>query len=297
VIRFTFFAVFTYLAMAYCIVGRAATVTFFDPEQVATLVAEGTTSDQIRSTGYYFTYTRDKLFTGGGPEPIGRYVRIPWPQGVEAQAVTSGPNPGKAKITIERVDGSVFDFTAFTAKLLANTAGAGGTFEVVPFLNGEEVLPNPITFDATGYYGSTFSYNQSPNPWGSTAPLTGYDKYSIDLYVDFALIGLTFDGPPVPMPPGDFNQNYVVDAADYVVWRNADGSAAEYEQWRTNFGAAAGSGALSNYLVPEPPVTILELVLIGSLRRSKQIRDRWVNQATRRRMLVRKNRRLPSQLT
>ena len=80
---------------------RAATMTFFDPSQIATLVTEGTTSDKIRSNGYYFTYTRDKLFTGGGSEPIGRYVRIPWPEGVEAQAVTAGPNHSKAKITIE----------------------------------------------------------------------------------------------------------------------------------------------------------------------------------------------------
>ena len=205
-IRFAHLTVAALIGFACCAPGRAATMTFFDPSQIATLVAEGTTWDKIRSNGYYFTYTRDKLFTGGGPEPIGRYVRIPWPEGVEAQAVTAGPNPGKAKITIERVDGDIFDFTAFTAKLLANTAGAGGTFEVVPFLNGQEMLPDPVTFDATGYYWSTFSYDTSPNPWGSTAPLTGYDKYTIDLYVDFALIGLTFEGAPIPGPPGDLQQ-------------------------------------------------------------------------------------------
>lgn len=179
-----------------------ATVVFFNSGQIATPVATGVTSDTISSEGYLFTYTRDKLFTGGVglTEPIGRQVRVPWPQGVEAQAVTSGPNPGKAKITIERVDGDVFDLPAFTAKLLANTAGAGGTLEVVPFLNGQEAFNNPITFDATGIAGNTFSYNTSPNPWGSTALLTGFDKYTIDLYVDFALVGLTLEGAPVPEP-------------------------------------------------------------------------------------------------
>jgi hypothetical protein len=244
-------------------------MTFFDPSQVATLVAEGTTSDKIRSNGYYFTYTRDKLFTGGGSEPIGRYVRIPLPEGIEAQAVTAGPNHSKARITIERVDGDVFDFTAFTARLLANTAGAGGTFEVVPFLNGQEMLPDPVTFDVTGYYWSTFSYDTSPNPWGSTAPLTGYDKYTIDLYVDFALIGLTFEGAPIPKPPGDFNNDYVVDAADYVVWRRTDGTQGNYDVWRANFGQAAGTGATIGSAaidwVPEPATISLLFVGILSL--------------------------------
>ena len=62
---------------------------------------------------------------------------VPWPQGVEAQAVTVPP-PGvtdyKARITLQRVDGAVFDLTAFTAKLLANTAGAGADFEIMPLL-------------------------------------------------------------------------------------------------------------------------------------------------------------------
>jgi hypothetical protein len=254
--RFVHFSIAAFIGSACYVPGLAATITFFDPSQIATLVAQGTTSDKIRSNGYYFTYTRDKLFTGGGSEPIGRYVRIPWPDGVEAQAVTAGPNPGKAKITVERVDGDVFDFAAFTARLLANTAGAGGTFEVVPFLNGQEMLPDPVTFDATGYYWSTFSYDQSPNPWGSTAPLTGYDKYTIDLYVDFALIGLTFEGAPIPIPPGDYNNNYVVDAADYVVWRKTDGTPTNYDIWRANFGQAAGAGAamesVGNASIPEP---------------------------------------------
>ncbi len=237
------------------------------------LVSEGTTSDKIRSNGYYFTYTRDKLFTGGGPDPIGRYVRIPWPDGVEAQAVTSGPTLSKAKITIERVDGDVFDFSAFTARLLANTAGAGGTFEVVPFLNGQEMLPDPVTFDATGYYWSTFTYNTSPNPWGSTAPLTGYDKYTIDLYVDFVLTGLTFEGAPIPGPPGDYNSNGVVDAADYVLWRKTDGTQANYDVWRANFGQTAGAGAgigsVANASIAEPQTVVILLggMLALSLRR------------------------------
>lgn len=129
----------------------AGTILFFNINQIATLVSSGTTSDTLMSEGYRFTYTRDKLFTGGVglTNPIGRGVRIPWPEGVEAQYVTSGSNPTKASITIRREDGSVFDLTSFTVKLLAN-AGAGRAIEIVPLLNGEEPLNNPLYFDASG---------------------------------------------------------------------------------------------------------------------------------------------------
>ncbi len=193
---------------------NAAATIFFDPSQTATVTATGVTSDTIASRGYLFTYTRDKLFTGGTGQVIGRTVRIPWPDGVEAQAVTTPP-PGvtdyKARITIQRADAHVFDLTALTFRLLANTAGAGGTLEIMPLLNGEDAFADPIYFDATGYSWSTFSYDESPNYWGSTALLKGYDTYKIGLYVDFALTALTLQCDAVP---GDFDGDTDVDQAD-----------------------------------------------------------------------------------
>ena len=44
---------------------------------------------------------------------------------------------------------------------------------------------------------------------------------------------------------GDFNGDNVVDAADYVVWRNSGGSQSAYDLWRANFGQTGG--------VPLPP--------------------------------------------
>ncbi len=88
-----------------------------------------------------------------------------------------------------------------------------------------------------------------------------------------------------PIPPGDYNKNGVVDAADYVLWRKGDLAAdsngdavidqTDYDFWRANFGnpnpPGAGAG-LSNTAVPEP--TALTLVAMGLLaaclgRRSK----------------------------
>jgi hypothetical protein len=187
------------LAFGLSVSANAATIDFFNPSQVATPVASGVTSDTISSEGYLFTYTRDKLFTGGVglATPIGRYVRVPWPDGVEAQAVTVGP-VGNAQITISRVDGNVFDISAFSAKLLANTAATGAAFEVMPQLNGEDAFSNPVFFDASGYYSSSFAYNAGTAQ--STAPLTGFDTYKFSLFVDFALSGITLTDAVTPVP-------------------------------------------------------------------------------------------------
>lgn len=200
------------------------TTLFFDATQSTNLVATNATSDTISSEGYLFTYTRDKLFTGGTSNVIGRPVRVFWPDGMEAQYVTAGPNPGKAQITVRRVDGAVFDLTAFTARLLAN-AGAGRAIEIVPLLNGEEPLNDPLYFDVSGNYGNEFSYDTSPNYLGSTAALTNYDAYVIGLTLDYALMSLTVvDASPSPpvltilqLGVGSIEVSWPADASDYTL--------------------------------------------------------------------------------
>jgi hypothetical protein len=172
----------------------AGTTVFFQASQTTNLVSSGTTSDTISSEGYLFTVTRDKLFTGGIglPDPIGRAVRVPWPAGLEAQAVTSGPVLSKARIDITRQDGQPFAITSFTGQLLANTAGAGGAFEIMPMVNGEDAAANPFTYNASGYTGSTFTY--------ATPELAGFDSYKLTLYVDYAVMSLTVVDASQPPP-------------------------------------------------------------------------------------------------
>ncbi|MEX2169554.1 MAG: PEP-CTERM sorting domain-containing protein [Pirellulales bacterium] len=83
-------------------------------------------------------------------------------------------------------------------------------------------------------------------------------------------------------PPGDYNRDGTVDAADYTVWRDTlgqsvmqgisadgDGSGvvdtADYDVWKTNFGAAAtgAAEASSAPVVPEP--ASLALLVAGSI--------------------------------
>jgi uncharacterized protein YjbI with pentapeptide repeats len=72
---------------------------------------------------------------------------------------------------------------------------------------------------------------------------------------------------------GDYNQNGVVDAADYVVWRKNQNTmnllpndptggtigVAQYNTWRADFGhtAGSGSGAYANAAVSEPSTMLL----------------------------------------
>ncbi len=101
--------------------------------------------------------------------------------------------------------------------------------------------------------------------------------------------------------PGDYNQNGVVDAADYVLWRktlnssaspqgsgadgNGDGTvnAGDYTFWRQNFGRASqiivntgsgsgSSGSLGSGAVPEP--ASVWLLLLGSVAALGRIRRR-----------------------
>jgi len=86
--------------------------------------------------------------------------------------------------------------------------------------------------------------------------------------------------PPPMMPTGDYNGNGIVDAADYVVWREtfgqnvsqgtgADGDSSgvidelDYNFWRMRFGTVAtGSSVASGTGVPEPTTAA---ILLGAL--------------------------------
>jgi len=187
--------------LCVCFCGGTAqgiTIVFFNTAQTASTVTTNDTSDTIKSSGYLFTYSLDKWWSAspGGP-PTGRFSSVGWPNGVQAQTLTTGPGgtlPSQvsATITLSRVDGMPFDLTSFTAKILGNTAGAGAAFEIAAQLNGVDGFPTPLTFDATGYAGNTFSY--------STPLLTGFDTYSISLWMDFALTGITLVDASAPVP-------------------------------------------------------------------------------------------------
>lgn len=104
-----------------------------------------------------------------------------------------------------------------------------------------------------------------------------------------ATINLNLDGQIVakyliPASNGDYNKNGIVDAADYVVWRDTSGQSgvglaadgngdgqvtpADYTLWRSKFGQNAGSGAGGELsmegAVPEPGCALLLLTAVAA---------------------------------
>ncbi len=211
------------LLVGVATVARAGTNVFFNAAQTAVVVTSNTTAVTMRSEGYLFTYSVDGYWSSypGGP-PTGRFFSVVWPNGIQAQAVTSGPTPGKAMITITREDGARFDLRSFTGKLLANTAATGAAFEIMPLLDGEDALPDPRMFDASGYGGQSFSH---------TVGLTNYEAYKVGLFVDFALTALSLvstsappNNPPVALGGNFFQltgQPLAINIAD-LLWNDYD---------------------------------------------------------------------------
>jgi hypothetical protein len=106
---------------------------------------------------------------------------------------------------------------------------------------------------------------------------------------------LFFGAAPPPILAGDYNDDGVVDAADYVVWRKAitvGGTLAnetaslgtidqaDFDAWRANFGAMAGNGSQVTPAVPEPSAGMLGLsaVAIGQfiVRRRLRVSGRFL---------------------
>jgi hypothetical protein len=104
--------------------------------------------------------------------------------------------------------------------------------------------------------------------------------------VNYYFAWVSFTNPLAPLVPslnGDYNNNGIVDASDYVVWRKAGPTAtlpndptpgtvdlSDYTTWRANFGSSASLAAeagagLGAQGVPEPTAIVLCAVLVASI--------------------------------
>lgn len=99
---------------------------------------------------------------------------------------------------------------------------------------------------------------------GFTAPL-------VDLHGDARPFGAAIDAGAIEFRldtlSGDFNRDNVVDAADYAVWRNTNGTPEQYRLWKSHFGETSGgtSSIGSARPVPEPKTAAILIMFISSL--------------------------------
>ena len=208
-------------------------------------------------------------------------------------------------------DGNIKTFT-FPSNLAHPTPGS-----LLIATTGFGSLPGGVTPDFTfsqgGVSGTFFNPNATNltftfNGSGDSMAFTGASlpKNGINSLTDAGAVGFPPGTPNIssgvnsptnllgnsgsvnlstPSPTGDYNGNHLVDAADYVVWRNtltqtaspagsgADGDtsgsidAGDYSYWRARFGNAAGSGTGLGVPTdtPEPAASALFLVAILAL--------------------------------
>lgn len=117
----------------------------------------------------------------------------------------------------------------------------------------------------------TFEFNIATS---STNPNNPNSVPANDVPISYAAFAL-------PSLAGDYNDNGVVDAADYTVWRDslgatgtglaADGNnnnvidQADYNVWRTNFGQTAATGGALAAAVPEPHALLALLACTAAI--------------------------------
>jgi hypothetical protein len=166
-------------------------------------------------------------------------------QGVSA---VDGPDPG---LTPGDGIGETWDQAGGSNDSVLAESFLLGTSTLAP----NDGLPIGFAFDVGGAHNLTFQYRDVTNG----AIVTGDVTYPIAAGV-----------------PGDYNNNGLVDAADYVLWRNggpllnevdAPGTVngADYTAWRARFGNSGVGVSLSGPTVPEPSSWILLAVAAGGL--------------------------------
>jgi hypothetical protein len=167
---------------------------------------------------------------------------------------------------------------------------------IVVSRNGDDIFDTILVID--GEHIVTDRYADSTDSWGITEPYdtrigtrtTAPFQHTFNGWIDeMALwigrqlsveeaIGLWEAATGAGGQPGDYNDNGVVDAADYVLWRDTlntpttlpndstpgDVSQADYTVWQQNFGSNGTAGASVN-AVPEPLSAMLAVAAAAVL--------------------------------
>jgi hypothetical protein len=189
------------------------------------------------------------------------------PQGA---TISGDYNQQTAGATLAVEIGGPFQFTEFGVLTVLETASLGGNLQIT--LTNEFIPTNLNSFDIlrangglTGAFANVANGQRLMTSDGLGSFVVNYGPGNPN--PNHIVLSACAHGS---LLPGDYNQNGVVDAADYVVWRNtrgqsgsglgADGNgngqidAGDYAVWRAHFGQSSGVGAILPGGAPAPAV-------------------------------------------
>lgn len=287
-------------------------------EPVIDTTFDGPQLDEVRAVQYYFGDVNEKSHSGAGNNTAALATNMGTIASGSSKSVGSSANvPTQAIsasatdfVSISNVDDvDFYSFSVASPSLLSATlTPRGGVFTQGSADQGQ----TPTTFNANARNnlavtilagnGTTVLATADASPAGIAELIAGVALPAASTYyaritggddtIQLYELALSVSAAGLP---GDYNQDGIVDAADYVVWRNSEGqtvavgsgadgnldgqiSSTDFDVWRAHFGqtAGAGMGAFAN--VPEPASAVLTamgtaaVMLFGGGTRRQQSR-------------------------
>jgi hypothetical protein len=205
--------------------------------------------------------------------------------GIVRSSVTNGgvvaPGSSAGAITIE---GDYTQTTAGTIHMELGGTQAGLQYDQL-IVDGDAVLAGTLTVSLINGFqpaaGTTFDLLLGNDVSGE---FSSVEQSPFGGALGFQLLYLAdrVQAVAAPFLTGDFNADGIVNAADYTIWRDLDGTsttpfgtgdangdqlvdAADYALWRANFGVTPPAASLGNGSVPEPTSSILATGLLATL--------------------------------
>ncbi|MCI0491806.1 MAG: hypothetical protein L0Z07_02590 [Planctomycetes bacterium] len=242
--------------------------------------------EQVKSNLFYWNGSD----SGGNGLDLSDVQFVP-PTGVKWEVFDANFNPFAATGTDQFVPGGLIQKTS--ADIDPNDGVDSGAIHKHLVLQLSDNDGNPATSPAAGVY--MIAWQARSVGFETSDPFVFVHRTSTildtvrDLAADWAAENIDMLFTP-PILAGDYNQNEIVDAADYTVWRDNLGGTiphnetasmgiadvADYDAWRAHFGATFLTGAatiigdIHPMSVPEPSSLLFAMLacLTGS---------RWIN--------------------
>jgi hypothetical protein len=246
------------------------------PAEIATAFVNFEAGDSLNSTG------------GGTPYNFFSWVQDAVVSGQQAyEMVVEGVG---ASLWRDVIDQRVLnELAARTGGIINSQEVYRDTFGVLPGIDDLASASRPLDWDTDGdgmpnWFEVANGLNVASAADRNTTTLSPLGYTNLEVYLAAVAVGAM---PPVPLA-GDYNNDQVVDAADYTVWRDSLATttplvnetaslgtvdAADYDAWKANYGAVAAGAAsgVASRGVPAPdssavpePATLL-MILVGLL--------------------------------